>query len=159
MAEIEYSGAKLNIHPLLALVWPYDFPYQKWPTFCGAGSGLGDRIIPEYICKVRVSCVCGDHDIRWSVSEDSFAEALKANWILYQNLRVFVWQNCDKTKYKKSTIEFWCLWWFRAVCWGAMFHFSPLGGGDTGNPEVNEKLARLDAAILKYKNELKEATV
>jgi hypothetical protein len=144
--RIDFEGATLDIHPLLANAWPKDLPSYEWPTFCGAGSGIGDKIVPETICDVSVSCCCADHDIRWSIADDTWSAAIAANWIFYQNLSAFVWANCDREKYFRAKVESICFWWFLAVCWGARHFFSPVGGGDKGNAEVTHILEKISAA-------------
>lgn len=150
MTLINYAGVDLDIHPLLAEVWPYDLPFEEWPSYCGAGSGVGDWLITERPCGVVCSCLCADHDIRWSVAENSKFAALQTNFILYKNLRAFIWKHCDKSKYSKAYVETVSLWWFRGVCWGMWFHFDPIGGEGSGNAETVAKLNKLNDAVKNY---------
>lgn len=52
---ITYGGAQIEIPEFLKDYWPLDQPLEEWPSFCGAGEGLGDKIVPEHICGVCVS--------------------------------------------------------------------------------------------------------
>jgi len=44
--KISYWGADLTIPDFLEPLWPHDLPPEAWPTFCGAGQGWGDAIVP-----------------------------------------------------------------------------------------------------------------
>lgn len=148
--EIIYCDVKIDIHPLLAAVFPFHIPPEAWPSYCGAGSGIGDRIVPEKIKMVVVSCLCADHDVRWSTCENSWFAAIQENFVFYKNLRNFVLALRDPEKYSKSSVEAACFRWFLAVCWGARHHFNPLGGGDNGNIETAAKLKKLAIAVAEY---------
>ena len=146
MTMIHYCGADLDIHPVLAKVWPYDLPPDQWPSFCGAGK-FGDWLITDSPCGVSASCVCADHDATWSTSENTKFAAIAGNFKLYKNLRAFLLVNSTKPRW---WIESTCLWWFRGVCFGAMIHFNPIGGGDEGNKETEQIVKRIQDAQQKY---------
>lgn len=53
--QVEYYGAKLTMPSFLVALFPVDLPAKKWPTFCGAGGGFGDRVVPDRIHGVRLA--------------------------------------------------------------------------------------------------------
>jgi hypothetical protein len=115
-AIIEYAGAKLEVPEFLVDIWPKDFQLKKWPTFCGAGDGLGDKIVPDHICGVRASCCCFEHDISWPLSANTFFAFMRCNMRFYRNLRALVLANYDKKKHSRFTVERRCFYFFAAVC-------------------------------------------
>lgn len=41
------------------------------PDCCGAGSGLGEKLVPEKILGLRISAACHIHDFSWSVATEN----------------------------------------------------------------------------------------
>ena len=112
---INYASAKLEIPTFLTDLWPHALHPADWPTFCGAGDGLGDRIVPDHICSVSVSPCCFEHDISWALAENSFAAFMKANLRLWLNLRSLVLANYNKKLYPQVIVEWRCFGFFLAV--------------------------------------------
>jgi len=67
-STIKYAGADLSVPEFLVDLWPYDMPLNKFPTFCGAGDGLGDSIVPDKVRGVILTPACFVHDIDWALS-------------------------------------------------------------------------------------------
>lgn len=98
--NIPYWGATLTAPEFLAPLWPIDLSPERWPTFCGAGDGLGDRIVPDSICGVRISAACFIHDIDWATSPDTFQEFMAANGRLFLNSTAIILAS-DLTVWRK----------------------------------------------------------
>lgn len=79
--EQEFDGVKLLVPLLFTFPWN-DFSGKTiadYPSFCGAGEGLGDVIIPETIWGLSVSVACEIHDISWEVAEATEADRRAAD--------------------------------------------------------------------------------
>jgi len=153
---IPYAGCNIEVPELLALndYWPYGLPLEDWPTFCGAGEGIGDRIIPDTICGVRVACCCFEHDISWCIADGSFVDFMKSNLRLYCNLRAIVLPRIPY--WQKLAAEAKCFFYFAAVCtvghkiFKKQFSTTKQYLDPFDNPGVKEKLHRLAMATLNY---------
>ncbi len=122
---IDYHDAKLEVCSCLVDLWPSRLPLDKWPSFCGAGSGIGDWIIPENIAGVCCSCVCFDHDVSWAIADNTVKGAMDSNWRMYNNLRNLTLANYDQAKHSKSYVEFKCILYLFGVCIGLKRNFKP----------------------------------
>ena len=146
---IRYAGANIEIPSFLVPLWPRGLPLESWPTFCGAGSGLGDRIVPDCINSVRIACCCFIHDIDWCMSDNSFTDFMQANLRLYLNLRNVVIANDKPGWFRKMAAERKCFVYFFCVCTFGhkLFTVDPKYltsyEDPTENPVVKEKLHRL----------------
>lgn len=149
--EVIYGGAKLDIHPVLAKVWPYEKWPEQWATFCGAGNGFGDWLIPENPRGIDCSCCCADHDIRWIFAKNR-KEAYAANKILRKNLEAFILKRREKHQYymtaagiklDNTRTKLRCWQWYTGVQWGVTFCFEPVNDEYAIRKEVEQKLARV----------------
>ena len=147
---IPFNGALLNIHEYLIDSWPFDFPAERWPTFCGAGKGLGDWAVPEKLCGVPNQPCCYDHDVRWAAAAN-VREALIANFILYSNVRANTLANYNQRIYSRRFVESACLVVLAGVTLGTIFHFDPINQDIEVNVEVKDRMDRLQIAYVKYK--------
>lgn len=72
---------------------PIRFPhptFDGFPTYCGAGSGIGDLVVPDVIYEIPISVDCFIHDICWRYCEYTVADFNQSNLIFYENiLRTF----------------------------------------------------------------------
>ena len=66
LTVIDVEGIKLVVPEILKRNWP-KIPLADFPRFCGAGDGLGEKIVPDYIYKVSVKHCCFIHDITHSI--------------------------------------------------------------------------------------------
>ncbi len=142
----EYQGAYLEISAFLVPLLPLDLPLRKWPTFCGPGSGLGDRLVPDFIgkeCIAYIQIACLQHDLDWALADGSREDYERANMRFLRNLRSLVRTQIDDEEVLDEAL------WDCEVYY--MFVASPIGYGrykPTGpdpatNPVVREKLRRL----------------
>ncbi len=68
---IDYCGCELEV-PIMPNGKPLKLPYKhwsQWPTFCGPGSGIGDKLVPDDIFKVPVNVACFIHDTTEALAE------------------------------------------------------------------------------------------
>jgi len=83
--KISYWGADLTIPDFLESLWPHDLPPEAWPTFCGAGQGWGDAIVPDKIGKVYLNPAGLCHDVEWACSAKNLSAFMGANGRFFLN--------------------------------------------------------------------------
>lgn len=75
----------------------FELEFYEGVTNCGAGSGIGDLIVPESIYFVRITLACFVHDDMWSRSAPSWKDFHHSNSVFLSNLtsiiRVESWDN------------------------------------------------------------------
>lgn len=72
---------------------PLRFPYQTLESFgsyCGAGPGLGDKIVPEQIFGLKISPACYVHDVMYEVALPCWGEFHQANSVFLHNLLAII---------------------------------------------------------------------
>ena len=152
--KILYQGTTLLVPDWLEPLWPYELPLDKWPSFCGAGEGFGDKIVPEFIRTTCVSPACFIHDVDWAVSPDTFKEFLSSNWRFFKNCASLIYNSSGLTyiqKFLSATSAI--VLWFGAVTTVGALCFDPLGDSfkdPFDNPVVKEKLHKLSLANIEY---------
>ncbi len=62
----------------------------RYPSFCGAGSGIGDLIVPEYIGGMKCSHICHIHDEWWEACDPTWIAFLRGNMAFGYNLAVYL---------------------------------------------------------------------
>jgi hypothetical protein len=68
---------------------PLEFPYktfEEFTSYCGAGQGLGDIIVPERIFGLKISPACYIHDVSWEIADASWTEFHQTNSIFLNNI-------------------------------------------------------------------------
>lgn len=148
--KIEYAGAEIEIPKFLLRYWPHNLPLAKWPSFCGAGQGLGDTIVPDELCGVRIAAACFIHDIDWAISDSTDTWFLKSNARFFFNLRSLLIANSRKSRWR---IEWQSLMYLLGVT--VFGHKCFERGGEPGvlvsnpedNPVVQDRILRLNSAI------------
>lgn len=125
IVKIEYGGAVLEIPDFLAPIWPHDIPLDAWPTFCGAGQGLGDMLVKDRRCGVWTAPVCFIHDVEWTVGEASWLFAVESNLRLYRNIRALMLANYDQRRYSTARVEREAVKVLFGVTYGIFRHFEP----------------------------------
>lgn len=138
---IRYGDIPLQVPTWLSGIWRYDLPLKDFPSFCGAGGGLGDWLVPEKMYGAIVSPACFVHDIMWSTSYDSYMHFQRANNIFYWNLRACV--NAQLPGLKCQLAHMRCLAYYLAVSTVGIIHFDPLGVNPWSNRDAQEKLRRV----------------
>lgn len=89
---VQFDGVPLIV-PMMELndgsKVPLDFPYdtfKEFTSFCGAGRGIGDLVVPESIFWLKVSPVCYIHDIMWQMAQPTWTEFHQSNSTMMHNL-------------------------------------------------------------------------
>jgi len=93
---INYSGIKLEVPYFLQYYWPHTLRIENFPTYCGAGDGIGDALVPDSIYGMRVAPACLIHDIDWLVSSGTYAGFCRDNLRFLRNLLAIRTVNKDK---------------------------------------------------------------
>ncbi|PID76818.1 MAG: hypothetical protein CSB24_04630 [Deltaproteobacteria bacterium] len=83
---IKVEGIELIVPDFLVDLWPHHLRLDDFPSFCGAGSGLGDAIVPEKCWGLVLSPACFIHDISWLVCEASWAGFHQSNSMFVHNM-------------------------------------------------------------------------
>lgn len=91
---MEYSTALFDgIHltvPVIEGVPFYDWAgttTEDYGCFCGAGEGLGEKIIPESLLFLKISVACHIHDLCWELAEPTQQALDRANKVFLDNLQ------------------------------------------------------------------------
>lgn len=72
---------------------PFEFLVKElvdYPSFCGAGSGIGDRIVPEKIGGMPCSHICHVHDEWWEYCDSTWIAFIRGNMAFGYNLAVYL---------------------------------------------------------------------
>lgn len=67
-----------------------NLPIQRYPSFCGAGKGIGDLIVPETIGGMKCSHICHVHDESFYLCSPTYAGFTKSNIMFAFNLAVYL---------------------------------------------------------------------
>lgn len=86
---VDCFGAKLEVYDFLADLWPHNLPLKKWPSFCGAGCGIGDLIVPDtlFFGHLHLAPACYMHDVEWILCDPTIKAFHAANDRLRRNLK------------------------------------------------------------------------
>lgn len=142
-ATIEYHGAALELSTFLAPLLPHNLPLKDWPTYCGAGKGPGDWLVPDRIEGAYIQVACFQHDIDWALSSGTREEYEQSNMRFLRNLRRLV--RLQITDEDELSDALWnCEVYYIAVSSPVGFScYEPTGTDPFTNPVVREKLRRL----------------
>lgn len=146
---IDYLGARMLVPEFLVPLWPQTLHLDDWPTYCGAGDGIGDWLVPDLIHGSRVCPACFVHDIDWSIADGSVEQFHKANKRFLANLKALVALQSTGVKRYWSYLR--CHTYAMVVdsCIGRK-SYNPTGNQDPyTNIEVKAKLRRLARASLR----------
>ncbi len=83
---ITVEGCRFWVPRFLAEHWPHQVPLASFPTFCGAGDGWGDRVVPDRIFLLPIAPCCFIHDIDWTICAATEVEFHLANVRFRHNL-------------------------------------------------------------------------
>ena len=101
--QILWEGIKLQCPPSCALAFRR-YSYKSFPTnFCGAGKGLGELIVPDYIfgptrflkfigmdISIKIAPACYIHDADWDCAEPTWDAFHEANDRFHRNLEAII---------------------------------------------------------------------
>ena len=111
--SINCHGSMIEVYAFLRPLWPFELPLDRWPTFCGAGDGFGDWIVPDTFHGECVSPACLQHDLDWILCENSISGFLRSNFRLYRNLRSLALPKLSGITRLRAELD--CVIYFAAV--------------------------------------------
>jgi hypothetical protein len=88
--KLLYEGVVFELPYFLAYCWPHHLSIQDFPTYCGAGEGFGDKLVPDRIWMQNVSPACFIHDIDFLVASGTWTDFQKCNNRFLRNLRSII---------------------------------------------------------------------
>jgi len=153
--QINCHGAMLIAPEFLRPLWPFELPLCKWPSYCGAGDGIGDWIVPDTVHGVCISPICFIHDVDWALSPDSITEFMASNWRMLNNAISMINASDLTWIEKKGAILRVTFLYFGAVSTvGCLFFDGELDGHqwdgtEIQHPIVADRLRRLSHADLR----------
>lgn len=92
-----FTGATGNAVPLVApkgIKFPTEY-LSDFETYCGAGGGFGDWIVPETLFFLKVSAACFIHDEMWRMADGSWEDFHYANSVFLSNLISIITHESD----------------------------------------------------------------
>jgi hypothetical protein len=148
---ISYCGAELTVPEFLSDLWPFDLPLSRFPSYCGAGEGPGDWIVPEKVRGAILSPACFIHDVDWALapSRDPY-HFVMSNVYFWQNNRALVKAQLREKSGQYIMALHLCNLYAAVVTtplgWRS---YTPIGESNwKENAEVKQKLNRLAMANL-----------
>ena len=147
-STILIEGCELIIPTSIKKFWPTQIAIDDFPSFCGAGNGFGDRIVPEKTIGLKVSPACFVHDLSWEICELSWAGFHQSNSIFLHNLQQII-INRSSSEILKMIRLYRAVTYFNAVdSVGAHFFWERKETLDPRkNPVVQEKFALVGVTI------------
>jgi hypothetical protein len=85
--KIIYDGVSLIV-PIIdgcPLTMPHR-GFDDFDTYCGAGKGIGDLIVPDDIFGVVISPACYIHDKMWLYCEPTWRDFHHSNSVFFHNI-------------------------------------------------------------------------
>lgn len=143
-ATIDYLGATLEVPDWLVPLWPHDLPVTAWPSFCGAGCGIGDMLVSESLYGAIISPACLVHDIDFACNTRTRAAFQAANNRFARNIESLVSAQLTGARKYFATAGA-VRYWFFVTMFGWK-HFDPESNNPWSNKTVREKLNRLAKA-------------
>ena len=85
------DGRAIKLIAPTAIEFPsFELDYYKTISKCGAGEGLGDKIVPETILGLRVTLACYIHDFMWALSDATWADFHYSNSVFLSNINTII---------------------------------------------------------------------
>jgi hypothetical protein len=85
--QLEHDGVTFIVPEGFQFI---DLPIAQYPNFCGAGSGIREKLIPDQWFGVRFSIACHVHDEMWSIRPKSWLTYHASNSIFARNMFVII---------------------------------------------------------------------
>jgi len=104
MAVVDVSGMQLHVSEKTAAHWPR-YSYELWPdNFCGAGRGLAEKLVPDYVFAlakvlpswariinpIKIAPACAGHDFGWEFADPTWDAFHEENHRLRTNIAVII---------------------------------------------------------------------
>lgn len=141
---INYLNATLEVPDWLEPLLPFDLPIDSWPSFCGAGCGIGDWLVPDTLYGACISPACLVHDIDFACNHRTRASFQSANNRFARNIEALVSAQLTGAK-RYFAMAGAVRYWFFVSAFGWK-HFTPESTNPWSNKTVREKLNRLAKA-------------
>lgn len=77
------DGVGLVLRDDLEIQWD---KLSRFPDCCGAGDGLGNKLVPDRIAGVRISAACFGHDDDWHYAEPTWEAFHASNDRFHRNI-------------------------------------------------------------------------
>lgn len=97
-----WEGMQFQVTENMVPLFPTN-TYANFPAkFCGAGHGLGEWVVPDFIfgatkflpwklnISIKISPACRIHDLDWQFAEPTWEAFFTANSRLYANIKAIV---------------------------------------------------------------------
>lgn len=148
--------AELIVPEDLVDIWPHSLPLPWWPTYCGAGEGIGDRLVPDKLRRAYLQPACFIHDIEWALAPSrNPVDFVSSNFHFWLNLRSLVISQIPKSEPRRlkealHLCNFYVLVVTSPIGWR---NFRPEGTTIFNlNQDVKEKVHKLAMACIKYES-------
>jgi len=89
-AAINLNNTTLVIPVELAYLGEKLLERARECTYCGAGEGIGDLVVPEHILGCRVTLACLIHDKSWDLAEANWADFHQSNGMFIRNMNAII---------------------------------------------------------------------
>lgn len=85
--EIIFGGVPLVVPDFggAQIEFPYD-TFEGFGSYCGAGKGVGDLVVPEKILFLSISVACFIHDISWDAAGPTWSDFHQTNSMFLHNI-------------------------------------------------------------------------
>ena len=151
MTTIRYHGVDLQVpEKLVPALPPETLPMAKWPSFCGAGDGIGNHLVSDYIQGIPIKVICFIHDIEWATTTDTREAFHAANRRFFRNLVSLLNGRLSGSKLFWGINES-SLYYFAVNSFIGWKNFSPIGEPFEKNPVVNDRCRKLVATLCDHK--------
>lgn len=85
-----FDGVPLRVPIINSNLVEFPHPtFKGFPTYCGAGSGFGDWIVPDRAMGLSLSPACFIHDLCWGLAT-TWGEFHQSNMIFLENMRSII---------------------------------------------------------------------
>jgi len=82
---------KLNLTvPTTGFMWPKNASITDFPSCCGAGTGLQEKLVPDSFYGLNVSPACWVHDQMFALAEPTWVDFHQCNDIFLDNLKTII---------------------------------------------------------------------
>ena len=68
---------------------PMEYPYdtlEAFDSYCGAGNGVGNWVVPESIFAIPIKHCCFTHDTMFEIGEPTWQDFWQSNKVFRQNI-------------------------------------------------------------------------
>lgn len=146
--KVLYHGALIEVPYFMVKMLPETLPLKNWPTFCGAGNGFGDWIVPDWVKRVCISPECLVHDIEWAIANGSWRAFQSANNRFLRNLISRLISKLNGFMLIRGLV--WAVGYWAAVSTVGWKCYGSSGIDWQNNEVVKDKLHRLAMAEIEH---------